>query len=694
MLRSAGLRAVVNERGKKRSTTDQKLEASDRDDNYVNESDQEKSMTAEKLLFEVDMLVNTYKLSRRLIAFLLQLIVYIVILYLQRDIKDSHILEEMVEYELVGRPTPDGTAFTDILTADEFWEWTDQLFIPLLYDRTYYNGDPMEEALLHTIGYQTKFIGGVRMLQTRYAVNGSSCYPSRYDAIGLHCRSGSSMQSFGVNDAPLHTPAFDWRCDPRDDYCGFFMDLDLGGETIDDELEEVEQLKKGLWVDFLTKSITLDAILYCHNLKMWVVAQLRLAFGVGGRIVPDYDVRVLNLDPYNFRVASDRLRLSLEILYMLLVAYFCSAMVHDFLFTCRARFGPFIAHMGGLTMALLELAGVALSLASVFLWAVYMRLGERRDVMKYYPFRERYVDLWQVAAWEDKWVSVTCINLLVQTMRSLTFFQVTRGGARLIRSVAAAVPEVASFIPVYITIMLGYAFAGYFLFGVRLLEWSDLESAIFRVYEVNYGLYDTDTLYSEGKPTLVAAIYLYSGTLIIVVMLLNVFLAIVMSTWEAHAHADEQSNARLHKPTWRDTLTLLRLRVREVMSLEAQLGATLREEEQVITRELLVKLLMRPLEPGSFVNPAGMSSRASNLERAQTMGKAVRRAFTAVKPDTAEAVAFLLFGPEDATGEGGESDEGASAGASKQYKKGAIYPESGVDSPQSPATFEVSVLVR
>eukprot|EP00899_Mesostigma_viride_P015330 jgi/Mesvir1/23799/Mv10612-RA.1 len=669
MIRSAALRAAAGGKSKPKPAASDHAENSD-------ELTDEKSMTAEKLLFEVDMLVNTYKLSRRLIAFLLQLVIYIAILFLQRDVKDSHILEEMVEYELVGRPTPDGVAFTDILTADELWEWTDQLFIPLLYDQEYYNGDPMEEALLHTIGYQTKFIGGVRMRQTRYAVNGSACYRSQYDEIGLHCRSGSSMEPFGMNDAPLNTPAFEWRCDPRDDYCGFFMDLDLGGETIEAEVEEVEYLKRGLWVDFLTSSVALDAILYCHNLKMWVVVELRLLFGVAGRIEPEYDVRVLQLDPYNFEVASNRVRLFLEILYVLLVAYFFVVIVYDFAITSRFNPRIYVAQMGGLTMTLLELTGIGLSLASIFLWAVFIRQDERREVMTHYPFHEKYVNLWKVVEWEDKWVSVTCINLLIQTMRSLKFFQVTRGGARLIRSVATAVPEVASFIPVYVTIMLGYAFAGYFLFGVRLVEWSDLESAIFRVYEINYGLYDTDTLYTEGKPKFVVALYLYSGTLIIVVMLLNVFLAIVMSTWDSLSQMDEENKARLHKSTWGDMLALLRLRSREVMSLEAQLGVTLSEEEQVVTYELLIQLLTQHVEPGA-VSSAEPASKASYLARAQKAGKEVQGVFTAITRGTAEAVATLLFGPEE-SGDGARAD--SRPGAGKHLKKGAVYPQGGHDS--------------
>lgn len=40
--------------------------------------------------------------------------------------------------------------------------------------------------------------------------------------------------------------------------------------------------------------------------------------------------------------------------------------------------------------------------------------------------------------------------------------------------------------------MLAYASSGLILFGTHLENWSTLDLAFFRVYEINYGLYDTN----------------------------------------------------------------------------------------------------------------------------------------------------------------------------------------------------------
>lgn len=125
-------------------------------------------------------------------------------------------------------------------------------------------------------------------------------------------------------------------------------------------------------------------------------------------------------------------------------------------------------------------------------------------------------------------MSVNTMNVLYQTVRSLKFFQVTGGGLRLIRSLFEAGPEVASFMPIFFTALAGYTFAGHFLYGLRYKEWSTWDGAFFRVYEINFGLYDPNDIYDSGGA--VSALFIYTGTIIICVVMLNVFLAIVMTT--------------------------------------------------------------------------------------------------------------------------------------------------------------------
>ncbi|KAJ8556670.1 hypothetical protein ON010_g9297 [Phytophthora cinnamomi] len=110
------------------------------------------------------------------------------------------------------------------------------------------------------------------------------------------------------------------------------------------------------------------------------------------------------------------------------------------------------------------------------------------------------------------------------------YFQVTKGGRRLMHSVYGAMPEVMSFLPIYFSVIVGYTFAGHMLYGLNFTEWATFPGALFRVFELNFGLYDPGAIYDQGG--IFSAIYIYTGNIVFCILMLNVFMAIVMSTWD------------------------------------------------------------------------------------------------------------------------------------------------------------------
>lgn len=98
------------------------------------------------------------------------------------------------------------------------------------------------------------------------------------------------------------------------------------------------------------------------------------------------------------------------------------------------------------------------------------------------------------------------------------------------RSVYGAMPEVLSFLPIYFSVIVGYSFAGHMLYGLNFTEWATFPRALFRVFELNFGLYDPGPIYDQGG--IFSAIFIYTGNIVFCILMLNVFMAIVMSTWE------------------------------------------------------------------------------------------------------------------------------------------------------------------
>lgn len=197
--------------------------------------------------------------------------------------------------------------------------------------------------------------------------------------------------------------------------------------------------------------------------------------------------------------------------------------------------------------------------AAICLWRYMCQTNPVRLRMLGLDTFETYVPAMSLAIWDDILLAMNIFNMLLLTARTLKYFQVTNGGRRLMQSVYGAMPEVLSFLPIYCAVIIGYTFAGHMLYGLRFPEWSTFPAALFRVFEMNFGLYDPGPIYDESG--YLSAVYIYSSNVVFCILMLNVFMAIVMSTWEQLSERErERAQERVsysHPLTYSDMFHLL-----------------------------------------------------------------------------------------------------------------------------------------
>lgn len=111
------------------------------------------------------------------------------------------------------------------------------------------------------------------------------------------------------------------------------------------------------------------------------------------------------------------------------------------------------------------------------------------------------------------------------------------------KALSTAFPEIVTFLPVYSTVLLGFASCGHLLFGQSHKEWSTIADSIFVVIEINFGLYDIHSLFLEEE-SLISSVYILMSLLGMCVVLINVFLAIVMASWDAMTSESKQAKIR------------------------------------------------------------------------------------------------------------------------------------------------------
>lgn len=215
-----------------------------------------------------------------------------------------------------------------------------------------------------------------------------------------------------------------------------------------------------------------------------------------------------------------------------------------------------------------------------------MAVDPKRDEFFRLSSLDEYISLLRLAQSDNVFVTLNIVNMLLITTRAIKYFKVTDGGRRLTNSVFSAMPDILSFLPIYLTVLLGYTCAGYLLYGLSHREWSTFSGAFFCVFEMNFGLYDPGSIYDSND--ILGMVYICSANVVFCIIMLNVFMAIVMSTWE-HLTEKEREKAKerrlfREKMTFSETMGLV---IMNESTLDTLISVVLKlEDHETINRHV------------------------------------------------------------------------------------------------------------
>ena len=420
----------------------------------------------------------------------------------------------------------------------------------MVYTDSWYNDDALDDLDEHTINMQTVFVGGFRLLQQRGGEGGgSNCYDSVvWDPIQPRCLDYEEDQTtFGPpSGRAKETGGFDHRCDPADeDMCGFYVDFAIGNHTRAEQVTRLNTLKSARWLDDQTRYLYIDTSMYNNNFKLWVRVALVLHFDLAGDTFESEQIEVLHVDPYPFE--SDDIdipdvpltmgRMLLEIVFIVLYIREVRQEVNEF--RSAHSFRDYMNQYGWMNNLGDWLSIIANGTIIAF-WIVLVSLRQRRDLVAMGDGTadfDAYFDLGTLAVWDEQYVGVNAANIVIQTFRALRFFQVLYQGERLTHSLNKMAPELISFAPIFFVVMFGYCVAGTIFFGMSDKSWATLGEAMFNMWAMNFGLYDTTQ--HVGASTGVT-MFIYSSIIVISIIMMNIFLAIVLSGWQGLDELDEQ----------------------------------------------------------------------------------------------------------------------------------------------------------
>ncbi|TYZ60562.1 hypothetical protein PybrP1_006519 [[Pythium] brassicae (nom. inval.)] len=491
-------------------------------------------------------------LARKLLVFVTFVTIYLAVLLLDRNISGRSVVRQIISKELIeSSQAASGIRFAAIDSAGAFWDWFASSFLVSVYSTINSDGLERSDDELYTIAAHTKIVGGFHLIQTRYAaVNTSTAEPtadpcSSYLAptVNQTCFTSASEStvSFGVANGTAASAAELLRLEMfhysmNNDSVGGFQSYFLRSSTSGaGELAVAARMRSHRWIDRQTKLVEITMPMYNSNLKIWSIVNLKVAFNLAGGVTPTSFIHVANLEPYNTNKPSNVVRIVLEGIYVLHVVYFILVEFWDICVLSSGNLHMYVRKYG-LINNLGDWANIAINVA-IIVWRYLCQHNQTRAAMLALTSFDEYVSALSLAKWDDNLLVLNVCNMLLLTARALKYFQVTTGGRRLMNSVYGAMPEVLSFLPIYLAVLIGYTFVGHMLYGLRFLEWSTFPGAFFRVFELNFGLYDPGPIYDANG--YLSVVFIYTSTIVFCILMLNVFMAIVMSTWESLSVREE-----------------------------------------------------------------------------------------------------------------------------------------------------------
>ncbi|DAZ94135.1 TPA: hypothetical protein N0F65_010379 [Lagenidium giganteum] len=638
--------------------------------NYMRSSTRSliKEQSARSHLIPVDFLVEDLKakrkfrfLSRKLGSFVTFVAIYVAVLLMDRNIYGRSVARHIVSNALVDTSrAASGITFANINDAGTFWDWLINSFMVVMYDQYDSDGIPKNWDELFTIAAHTRIVGGFHLTQTRFdevnttdpANSNDPCFNATYHEFDMACYSNrkESNVSFGyvnyTDEGAAELATLDMFKYSNNATIGigfqtYFLRSYTGGLA---EFKKASLMRAHRWIDRQTKQVSLTMPMYNNNLKIWSIVHLTVDFDLAGGVTPQCKIHVTNIEPYDFKNKKNIIRSILEGIFLGHVIYFFLLELWDI---CVLSGGSWKVYMAryGFVNNMSDWANILVNFAIV-LWRYFMQHNEVRKQMLELESFDKYIDALSLAQWDEVLLAMNIFNMLLLTARTLKYFQVTNGGRRLMHSVYGAMPEIMSFLPIYFAVIMGYTFAGHMLYGLQYPEWSTFFGSLFRVFELNFGLYDPGPIYDSGG--YLSATFIYTSNIVFCILMLNVFMAIVMSTWdqlkEEEANKVKDRLRYSKKLSYSDMIHLVMLNEDVVDSLIDVAMDFEEAEEELVTREQFVKAFH---ELGIDIKPASWERVLEWYWVREESGNSIGKVKPALENDASTKDVMVIKSPRD-----------------------------------------------
>lgn len=522
-------------------------------------------------------LQTTIELSEscRSLPFTLLLVIsYAVVAILHDDASVVNAVEDSISFDIEENanfawsgPNMGHKGFHDVNSHADFWSWTVNGFIPLLFTQEYgfHEGansskkplsDTREVFYRQDRGlylHYNKILGGIRMSQELPPEPPELPCESKpeelFEVYGLECIHGKGYE--------LEPEMFRARVTvnpQRVEWLWINEDVDI----VQDKLRQMEGSQ---WLDRKTGKIEIMIPIYNAEYGLWTLVYVDFFFSRGGHIFKDIIClsNYANWHPKSFYYGIDFIWI-ICLLYIIVgenleMYTVISKRGVKAVFTEYANFWNTIdwfSVFGGagiLTMFYYNLAFTAMvNMAGVELTTV----DEARNTKRYREYAKLLI-----AEIEKENHYCQLFRLLMAGYPLIVVFRLFKAYssqprlALVTSTMAEAAVDLLHFLLVFVTVFASYAIAGVALFGREVGDFTTFQRAINCCFRAMLGDFDWDDLSSIGRAE--AGIWFWTFMILISMLMLNMLLAIVMDAYSEvkAANANKETLWAAIKAEWK-----------------------------------------------------------------------------------------------------------------------------------------------
>lgn len=498
------------------------------------------NINKKKLTISADKLYHTIlklkknKLYYNLAIYLIFLFIFCMINFqminIHKSFEQNDVLKELLVWEEFpysfdsSSNTLSGTVIEksayDVKTHEELIQWLEGPFYENVYSDEYYNDSPKNNTFL--LGGFNKIFNKIQIRQNRVKIK--HC-PEILVNQEYHCSYdySKSNEYTGLWENGNETFTFYNNFSNMYGISGFGNDYGNGGYQILLPLDSrgawkiIQDLKKNLWLDYRTRSFSVNLNVYNPNTNLINVIRILYELTESGRI--SLLLRFYTMPYTIYTGIQGTLMLTGQIIYSLYIIYYIWEEVMDI--KLANNFCQYILDFWNL----LDIANLIMHILTIVAYINWFQDFSFVDNKKILNQNNIYIDLFDLAQKYYTIAAFAAFNAFVGFLKIFKYLQLSHRLNVLWVTLKNAFWDIFSMFIVFMLIILGFASTGHLIYGSNMIEYHSLISSISTVLRLSIGEINYHELLKVNS--YFTPFYITSYIFMVVFVMMNMFIAVI-----------------------------------------------------------------------------------------------------------------------------------------------------------------------